>query len=306
MLLSDGNFSELMSGDEHFGTLDEKIVGLIDDINSKKTQVDQDKAQLAEAKHKNEQVLNATVVQQKGLIADQVNVQGDIAEKEATIAELKQKLTELQNDLNTVTGESYNANDIKDAIEYANKKTGVPNGILFAFLTQESGRGKNVGQCTYKDVEKVSVAGYKKYGKKYQVSIVTLYKRWDLFKKIVQDLNYSESKKVSCTIPFSKAGPNQGGAMGAAQFMSDTWNSYKSQVAANTGHSNPDPWNLTDGAMALAIKVKNAGGTSTNSSSIKKMVTKYYGASPDNDATAKNYYNNILYFVKNYDKLISN
>jgi len=314
LILLDGKFSDLLSGAQHLTSLDEKILAIVAEINNKKTQIDGDKVELAKKKEAHLEVLASKTEQKQELVADQIEVLGDIADKEATIAELKQKLSELQADLNVVTGQSYNAKDIKDAIEYANGKTGVPNGILFAFLTQESGRGKNVGQCTYDDMEQRATTAYKKYGKahgwNYKPSIDRLTYRKGLFEDLVSKLNYSKSKKVSCAIipaNFANYEPNQGGAMGVAQFMSDTWmnNGLQSQLMSYTGHKIPDPWSLTDGTMALAIKVRAAGGTSTSSSAIKKMVTTYYGASPDKSSVAKNYYNNILYFVKNYDKLIN-
>jgi len=313
VVLTTENFSDVFSDTDHLLTIEDKLRSLALEISQTKEQVEQDKAELALEKEKHEEILDVKVDQKQELVADQVDVQGDIQEKEATIAELKQKLTELQSDLNVLTGKSYDAKDINDAILFVSKKTGVPKGILFAFLTQESGRGKNVGQCTYDDMKKKAIAAYQRFGKAHkwnpQNSINTLNNRQKLFNNLVDVLGYDENKKISCAIipaDFSRYSPNQGGAMGVAQFMSDTWNSYKSQVAANTGHSNPDPWNLTDGTMALAIKVRNAGGTSTSPSAIKKMVTRYYGASPDSDAVAKRYYINVLYFVKNYDKLVNN
>jgi len=285
-----GNFDNLLSSKQ-------KLIEKIKEIKNSKEEVVKTKEVLAEKKDEHAELL----AKQKN---QQVALKEDIWESMATLEELQKKLAELQSDLLAVTGKSYNAKDIKEAVEFASGKTGVPKGVLYGFLTQESGRGKNVGQCSYADVKKVSIAGYKKYGKRYQKSIDTLYYREKLFNNIIDDLGY-KSKKVSCTIPFSSAGPNQGGAMGAAQFMSDTWggsdgrHGYVPQISSMTGHSKPDPWDITDAVVAMAIKIRSAGGTSDSNSAIKKAVINYYGA------YSENYYKTVVYWAKNYKTLLS-
>ena len=85
--------------------------------------------------------------------------------------------------------------------------------------------------------------------------------------------------------------------MGVSQFMSDVWQGYSSEVASKTGHKTPDPWNLTDGVMAMAIKLRKAGATSDKESVIKKASINCLGT------FYSNYYNGIVYWSKNYQKL---
>jgi membrane-bound lytic murein transglycosylase B len=81
--------------------------------------------------------------------------------------------------------------------------------------------------------------------------------RKDIFEEIVDELGYDEDdKKVSCN-PSSYTGT--GGAMGVAQFMSDTWSGWKSRIASATGNKTPDPWDLFDGVMAMALKLEEDG-----------------------------------------------
>ncbi len=197
--------------------------------------------------------------------------------------------------MSVLTGKSYNAKDIREAVEIASKETGVPKGVLYGFLKMETNLGANTGQCTYDQVKKDALSRYyNKNKKKYKNSIALLERRHDIFLDIVDELGYSKSKKVSCT-PGSYVG--QGGAMGVAQFMSDTWRGYESQIASKTGHKDPDPWDLTDGVMALALKVSRAGATSDSASAIRKASINYLGA------FNANYYNGIVYWSKNYKKL---
>lgn len=294
VVLSENDFTKIFSSADHLETLESKIVNVAREIADNKAQVEQDKAELAETKKQHEEVLGEKVEQKQELLADKAEVASDVAEKEATIEELQDKLAELESDLSVLTGKSYNAKDIKEAVEYASSKTGVPKGVLYGFLKMETNLGANTGQCTYEQVEKVAIARYKKYGSKYKKSIALLYKRQDLFYDLVDDLGYSKNKKVSCS-PSGYVG--QGGAMGVSQFMSDVWNSYSSQVKAKTGHSTPDPWDLTDGVMAMAIKLRNAGATSDSASAIKKASINYLGT------FYSNYYNGIVYWSKNYKRL---
>ncbi|MEI7621057.1 MAG: lytic murein transglycosylase [Candidatus Moraniibacteriota bacterium] len=296
VVLNEGDFSQFFSGAQHLTSLDEKILGLVAEINSQKDQLAGDKAELSKKKEQHLDILAQKTVEKKELVADQLEVQGDIEDKNAIISKLKKQLVELQGDLSTLTGKSYNAKDIRGAVEDASRETGVPEGVLYGFLKMETNLGANTGQCTYSEVEKVSVANYKKYGSKYKASIALLYKRQDLFYSLVGDLGYGKDKKVSCT-PSVKNYIGQGGAMGVPQFMSDVWNSYSAQITSATGHKTPDPWNLTDGVMGMAIKLKKAGATSSSESAIKKASTSYLGT------FNANYYNGIVYWSKNYKLL---
>lgn len=294
VVLSSRNFAEVFADTDHLLTIEDRIIELSNKIADTKDQVEQEKAKLAEQKEKHEDILDDRVDQKQELVADQVEVQGDIEDKNAIIAKLQKQLVELQGDLNALSGKSYSAKNIRDAVEFASGKTGVPEGVLYGFLKMETNLGANTGKCTYEEVEKVSTANYKKYGSKYKASIALLAKRKNIFYDLVADLGYDKNKKVSCS-PSGYVG--QGGAMGIPQFMSDVWQGYSARISSATGHRTPDPWDLTDGVMAMAIKLKGAGATSSTSSAIKKASINYLGTyhAP--------YYNGIVYWSKNYKLL---
>ncbi|MGK2849119.1 MAG: lytic murein transglycosylase [Minisyncoccota bacterium] len=297
IVLKENDFMRVLQNHDNLLSTQEKMQNVIRDINEMHDKVTTEKISLEDVKADHAELLSIKNRQKQTLVSEKIETQDDLEDQATIVSRLQKQLNELQGDLNTLTGKSYNAKDIREAVEFASDKTGVPRGVLYGFLKQETNLGANTGQCTYDDVERVSVAGYKKYGKKYKASIDRLYRRRNLFNGIVDDLGYSKKKKVSCTIPFAKAGPNQGGAMGVAQFMSDTWLGWEARVKAQTGHSKPDPWDLTDGVMAMALKVKSAGGASNNASAIKRATIAYYGAYSDG------YYKNVLYWSKNYKSL---
>lgn len=301
VVLTSGNFDDVFSDIDHLLTIEDKIRNLSVEIAENKSQIQQDKIELAVAKEKHEEILDDKVDQKQDLVADQVDVQGDIEDKNATISKLQKQLVELQGDLNALTGKSYNAKDIREAVEIASKSTGVPEGVLYGFLKMETNLGANTGKCTYKQVEDVAVPRYKallKKSSKWQASIDTLYRRQKLFYTLMGELNYSKDKKVSCS-PAPSSYIGQGGGMGLPQFMSDVWQGYSARITAATGHKNPDPWDLTDGVMAMALKLRGAGATSSSSAAIKKASINYLGTFNNN------YYSGIVYWSKNY-KLLFN
>ncbi len=295
--IKQSGFSQMLGGEDYILTLEDKVNSVIGGIKDSKKKIKEDKEELSEEKESQENLLVVKETQQKILLGEKVETKTKIVKKEASISELQSKLQDLKSDLSKLTGKSYSAKNIREAVAFASKNTGVPKGVLYGFLKKETNLGANTGQCTYKKVEKVAVDRYKKLlkkNKKWQSSINLLYKRKAIFYEIVKSLGYSKKKKVSCS-PSGYIG--QGGAMGVSQFMSDVWRGYESRIAAETGNRKPDPWSLTDGVMAMAIKLKNAGATSSKKSVIRKASINYLGV------FNRNYYEGIVYWSKNYKRL---
>lgn len=295
ILVAEERFSEVVNDPDKLLTVGEKISTLLDSISATKADTETEKLSLEDAKKDHETLLQKKAAEKNALVSDQQETLEDVEDVEKTVARLKKELAELEGDLATLTGKSYNAKDIREAVEDASDETGVPEGVLYGFLKMETNLGANTGQCTYSEVEKVSIARYKKYGSKYKASINLLYKRKEIFYDIVDKLGYSKSKKVSCSPNYI----GQGGAMGVAQFMSDVWRGYESEIRSKTGHKNPDPWSLTDGVMAMALKLRKAGATSDKEATIRKASINYLGA------FNAHYYNGIVYWSKNYKKLFN-
>jgi len=294
---------EILSEEDMFRALDdpdrifsvgERIRDALSRIRTLRATIEDEKAELEGVKEEKEKLLSMKAEQKDRLAVEHAETRSDLAEQEATIGELQAKLVELQSDLAVLTGKAYDAKDIREAVKFASDKTGVPDGVLYGFLKMETNLGANTGQCTYKQVKKDAIDIWYGSSSKWKASRDLLEKRQDLFYDLVDDLGYKKDKKVSCT-PRSYRG--QGGAMGVPQFMSDVWNGYRSRISAATGHRTPDPWNLTDGVMAMALKLKAAGATSTKASVIKSASISYLGA------FNTNYYEGIVYWSKNYKRL---
>lgn len=294
-LLTDG-ISQLYSGATQLSNVQEQIVQLSKDISESKNKIDEEKVSIEETLDDHEKLLAVKATQKQELLADKNETLDDIESQQNKLDKLNKELSELQGDLNKILGRSYNVSDIKDAVSFASKKTGVPKGFLYGMLKMETNLGANVGGCTYAQVESGAEANYKK-GKLSKTSWTTFQKRREIFKDICEELDIDYKKqKVSCN-PSGYTGT--GGAMGVAQFMPDTWVGYKSAVASLTGNNPPSPWSLVDGVSAMALKLKKTPGVTDGSkSALKKAACSYLGT------CYAPYINGILYWADNYEKLL--
>ena len=208
--------------------------------------------------------------------------QQEINSKESTIGEIQSKMNKLRSDLASLLGKGYDAKDIEDAAKFASKVTGVSKDFIMGMLVVESDLGRYTGGCDYKE------------------SRMSTYRK-DLFKEICEELDYNYKKmKVSCP-PAGYSGT--GGAMGVAQFMSDTWMGYKDSIQSATGHKPPDPWSLTDGVTAMALKLAKVPGVTSGKSSAECNAAKLY-LSGTTSSTYNWYCEKVQYWADNYKKLI--
>ncbi|NLC30729.1 MAG: hypothetical protein GX765_01600 [Candidatus Moranbacteria bacterium] len=225
----------------------EEVIVLMDEIKKDKESVENETVELSLTIGEKEELLDIKESQKKALEREAYGIAEAVEEKMDSIESLRSKLSETKNDLNKLLGKTYDTDDIKDAIKFASKQTGVRKGFLFGMLSIESRLGASVGGCTYKESRMSGT-------------------RAEIFKDICDELDYNYKKqKVSCP-PASYKGT--GGAMGAAQFMPDTWRGYEKKIANATGHNPPDPWNLVDGVMAMALKLENDGATKSGKTTI--------------------------------------
>lgn len=283
VILTKEDVASLFQNKDGLLSTQEKISSVIDDISDTKNKLTEEKASLEDVKKDHEELLTLQNKQKQTLVSQKLDVQEDLEDQQATVSELQSKLNEMKGDLNKLLGKSYDAKNIKDAIEFASDRTGIREGFLFGMLSVESRLGASVGGCDYKQ------------------SRMSAY-RLTIFKEIASDLDYDYKKlKVSCP-PRNYSGT--GGAMGAAQFMSDTWKGYKSVIASRTGHKTPDPWNLTDGVMAMASKLANDGGAKSGSTTITSPCTGKKISVKWETYASMRYLGWSCYALNNYSKTI--
>jgi peptidoglycan hydrolase CwlO-like protein len=279
-VLSNEKFSQFLVGADRMMEVQEKITNTMKDIEVSRKKIDEEVNNLKDTREEHQHLLAMKEDQSQSLLAEKSQTQGDLQEKEATIAELQAKISELRQNVSGYLGKAYNAKDIEDAAGFASKAAGVRRDFLMGMLVVESDLGRYTGGCYAKDSR---MSG----------------NRLTLFKGICSDLHYDwKSRKVSCP-PKSYVGT--GGAMGVGQFMSDTWVGYKSSIASKTGHNPPDPWNLTDGVMAMGLKLARGGATSKSG---ECNAAKLY-LSGTTSSKYNWYCQKVLYWADNYERLLN-
>jgi peptidoglycan hydrolase CwlO-like protein len=274
LTLNDGSLYDIFSIEEQHLSVKEKIMAMMQEITSSQNKLAQIKDELADKKEEHEKIL-----QQKKI--EQNEIASDIQESQATIAELQNKLDNLRSALSSFLGKSYDAKDVDDAVRFASKATGIRKEYLQAELIVETGYGTFTGGCTYKNIrmKKADVNEFLKLAKELEKAYGSDYK----------------NKKLSCSPKWG----GYGGAMGVAQFMPTTWIGYKDKISSRTGHNPPDPWNLTDGIVGMAVKLANAGATSKKGEF--EASKRYYCGGPGSafwNNKCNDYAKKVQYFSK--------
>jgi membrane-bound lytic murein transglycosylase B len=288
VLLSEDDVKAAFSTSDSLFSTQEKIQAMLDEMKRNKEKIASEKSSLEESQKDHEELLAVKNAQKQSLAEDQAEQSEAVEKQEATVGELNQKLSELKSDLSSFLGESISADDIVDAASIASRATGVRKDFILGELVVETDLGRFTGGCYYSK-------GKNPVGKHMKSADKAA------FLDLMDDLDYDKNeKKLSCW-----PGYGYGGAMGVAQFMPTTWNGYKSRIAAKTGHNPPDPWDITDGVMGMAIKLAAAGATSKSGE--KNASKRYYCGGPSSpywNNTCNDYASKVQYWAKNYeDKL---
>lgn len=196
------------------------------------------------------------------------------AERSSSVEELTiSQIFDLSKHIKKVPGENPNYEEIKEAVDFASKVTGVRKDFLMGMLAMESDFGKNTGECTYEEVESGAERSHSR-GLLSHRAWITFQERREIITDLSRELGYDYKKiKVSCN-PARYAGT--GGALGIPQFMPDTWLEYKDRIAEVVGKDNPDPWNPKDGVVAMAIKLSDVPGVTMHSTAAERNAAKLY------------------------------
>lgn len=237
-ILSEEDMFRALNDPERLVSVGDRIRDVLVRIRLLREKIEDEKADLEGVKKEKEQLLAVKEAQKYDLAREHAETSSDLAEQQATVANLQSKLNSLRSRYSELLGVSVSTDDILKAAKFAASATGMSRSFLLGVLVQESNKGQNVGTCDYKESKMTSA-------------------QLTALKKIADKLGYNYKKlKFSCP-PKSYSGT--GGAMGVAQFMPTTWLGYESTIAALTGHKPPDPWNLVDGVTAMASKLANDG-----------------------------------------------
>ncbi len=204
------------------------------------------KSYLAEQRQKRDQLLVYIKKEEK-------NLNGLISENAKALSDINSQIYYLQS-----LGDSISFDDAQSAAGYAAGLTSVRQAYLLGILKVESNLGTNVGRGTY------------------LVDMMPSHR--DTFAQICQGLGLDPANMPVSKKPTSYSG--WGGAMGPAQMMPKTWMGYVDEVARLTGHNPPNPWNLQDALVSMAVKVSKVGGVTTHDyNSEYKAAAMYFAGS---------------------------
>ncbi|MCX6780004.1 MAG: hypothetical protein NT034_02375 [Candidatus Magasanikbacteria bacterium] len=230
---------------------------------------------------------NDLLVKTKGLEA---NYNTSLTDKKKLAAELRNRIYELFN-----TGKQINFGQAVDIAKLATKLTGINTAFVLAILTQESNLGKNVGTCNRQNDPPE---------KGWQV-IMKPTRDQEPFKQITSELGLNiDTTPVSC--PMKDKNGKQvgwGGAMGPAQFIPSTWMGFKDKVAAVTGKSPANPWDIRDAFVASGLKLKSAGAADTEDSWWRAAMIYFSGST---NPQFRFYGDNVVALTKKYQQDIAN
>lgn len=224
-----------------------------------------------------------------------------LPQKSMSIQELKNSLRKNKTIIKNLPQEPENVLvEIEDAAQFAAVVTGVRKDFLMGMLVVESDLGRNVGKCSYAQVELEVKRNYNS-GLFGRSTWRTFQRRRAMMDGILSELGRdSKDTLVSCN-PSGYLGT--GGAMGIAQFMPDTWMEYKKRIADVVGKKNPDPWSVEDSVVAMALKLSDVAGVQNHLVWAEANAAKVYLSGTTSNRF--NWYaNKILFWSKNYRKLI--
>ncbi|MEK7575827.1 MAG: lytic murein transglycosylase [Patescibacteria group bacterium] len=175
------------------------------------------------------------------------------------------------------------------AVEYANfayRATGVRPAFLLGVIAEESNLGANVGKGNWK----IDLANSR------------CSKQREAFIEITNELGLNpDMMPVSKKVWYGYCG----GAMGPAQFMPTTWQSYKSKISSLTGHNPPSPWDPKDAFIAAALLLKDNGAAEGGYTAERRAALKYLAGSNWNKKSYSFYGDDVMELAAKYQEQIN-
>jgi hypothetical protein len=280
LAVENGNLNNIVDNFDQTLNIKEKLLNVLSEIKQSSGEIEKTKTELEDTVEDHEKLLG---IQQ----GQQYELKSDVQEAQATLSQVNAKIDKLRGELSKLLGSSVSFKNILDAAKFASNVTGIRKDYLLGVLVVESNLGRYTGGCTYKQSRMSGT-------------------RATYFKQICKELDYNYNKmKVSCP-PAGYKGT--GGAMGVAQFMPDTWMGYKRSIASVTGHNPPDPWDLTDGVVAMALKLTKVDGVKQHKRSAEEKAYCVYLAGGNwasyCDSKGVDYGAKVLYWADNYERLL--
>ena len=185
--------------------------------------------------------------------------------------------------------------------KYVEGLVGVRPALLLAIITQESALGRNVGRCYISPSRNTTAAN------RIMAPGLPWSKRDDVtvFLSITAELGRDPYKTpVSCPMSYG-----WGGAMGPAQFIPSTWDSFRSRLERLKG-APADPWNIKDAFLAAGLYLSTYGAASQTYEGELNATLSYFAGpgwykSANRDIYRRDYGYPVMNKVASYEKDIA-
>lgn len=304
-ILAEGSLSDFFSNMAYLESLNNKVSGLLESttnlkayLETQKVKIDTEKGQVQKTVQLQQQQKQQNEKNQKEQASLLKLTEAQYQAQQAQKAQADKNAAAIKARIFEAIGVS-KAPTFGEAVALANnvsKITGVRPAFLLAVITQESNLGKNVGQCYVTDFDTGAGTNLQGTVAKQRVMNPTSIPG---FVKLAESLGMDPKKTpVSCWIPLYSSGKpyGWGGAMGPAQFISSTWNSYKNRVAEITGKT-ANPWNISDAFLASGLLLVDNGAKTSES----VAAAKYYCGGSYGRAECRNYARSVLGLAAGYE-----
>jgi len=264
VFLSNENLSEMVGSIENVSKIQNSLRETIRDVQKKQERIRNAKKEVF-AKERTLEKTKRELQQKKNLREDSKERKQTLLERTTKkLSSYKEKESDLAAKISAITGIEGESVSIKESYEVAQRVSSKLEGnispeYLVAVMMVESGTrnsvGTNFGTSYYKDALSRCVQR-ENNGTGFTVDDAKRQEK--AFERIIDRLDYSASERYvsSCPVP-SYSG--MGGAMGYGQFLPATWISWTPHVQAlKSSDEFPNPWNLEDASLAIAVKLTNA------------------------------------------------
>lgn len=286
VLLSQSTVSGALKDLDTFASVQEGLRSTFEQIRSDKSETQAEKDALEKRRNAETDARYAIQQEQKNIQADEKEKQGLlaiskgneaayktlVAQKAAQAAQIRATLFPLAGAEPIPFGTAY------QYAKEAEERTGIRPAFLLAIFAQESSLsadatfGRYVGSCYLSDTK--TGAGININSKKSVANVMKPERDVQPFLDITKALGFDPyTTRVSC--PLATGG--YGGAMGAAQFIPDTWIRFKDRLAKVLGISGmPNPWNPEHAFIAASMLLTDNGAAARTYTAERTAALKYY------------------------------
>lgn len=248
LLLSSGSLAEVITEQNIYHEIQERMLNLIQDLRQRQDTVREQQTEFTERQQQLANLQQALLTQQKELKEEQ-NVKNSFVQHkqsqqdtyEQLISEAQAAHEEIKNDVFRLKniGVEVSFTDAREAARFASSLTGVRAALLLAVVKVESNVGEWAG------------SGH------FPVDMHPLSR--DAFLRITARLGLDPHIAPISRRPSSYQG--WGGAMGPAQIMPLTWERIEPHVTRLINKPLSNPYELTDALVATGILLAERGAT---------------------------------------------